>query len=87
MYKPRGFRTVLRVAGWEDRSTLLINSISKVENLNYELLSDSGSFNLETKKNSIELAGQHSEYDLYLINGLGGKCSIALTTTTLMTIA
>lgn len=50
----------------------VINSISKVENLNYDLLSDSGSFDLETK-NSIELADQHSEYDLYLINGLGGE--------------
>ncbi|MDN5248305.1 MAG: ankyrin repeat domain-containing protein [Wolbachia endosymbiont of Tyrophagus putrescentiae] len=49
----------------------VINSIDRVDNLNYELLSGSG-LSLETQ-DSMQLADQYSEYDLYLINGLGGK--------------
>ena len=50
----------------------VINSVSKVDNLNYDLLSHSGNLNLESY-DSIELANQQNEYDLYLINGLGGE--------------
>ncbi|NSX83246.1 peptidase M2 [Wolbachia endosymbiont of Atemnus politus] len=50
----------------------VISSIGKIDNPNYELLSDSSGFSLETQ-DSITLSDQHSEYDLYLINGLGGQ--------------
>lgn len=46
----------------------VISSISKIDNPNYELLSDSSHFNLETQDN-IELSDQHHEYNLYLENG------------------
>lgn len=47
----------------------VISSISKIDNPNYELLSDSSHFNLGEQDN-IELSDQHSEYNLYLENGL-----------------
>lgn len=46
----------------------VISSITKIDNLNYELLSDSSYFNLETQDSTIFL-GQHNEYNLYLENG------------------
>ncbi|WP_017532436.1 peptidase M2 [Wolbachia endosymbiont of Diaphorina citri] len=46
----------------------VISSISKIDNPNYELLSDSSHFSLETQDN-IELSDQHHEYNLYLENG------------------
>ncbi|WP_410542597.1 hypothetical protein [Wolbachia endosymbiont of Tetranychus urticae] len=46
----------------------VISSISKIDNPNYELLSDSRHFSLETQDN-FELLDQHHEYDLYLENG------------------
>ncbi|WP_349967529.1 peptidase M2 [Wolbachia endosymbiont of Armadillidium arcangelii] len=46
----------------------VISSISKIDNPNYELLSDSSHFNLEMQDN-IELSDQHHEYNLYLENG------------------
>lgn len=46
----------------------VISSISKIDNPNYELLSDSSHFNLETQ-NNIELSDQHHEYNFYLENG------------------
>ncbi|GFY65169.1 putative surface protein [Trichonephila inaurata madagascariensis] len=45
----------------------VISSVSKIDNLNYELLSDSSHFNLE--KDNIALSDQHNEYNLYLENG------------------
>ncbi|MGL9717149.1 MAG: peptidase M2 [Wolbachia sp.] len=47
----------------------VISSISKIDNPNYELLSDSSHFNLGEQDN-IGLSDQHHEYDLYLENGL-----------------
>ncbi|MDM8335381.1 hypothetical protein QUS22_03170 [Wolbachia pipientis] len=47
----------------------VISSINKIDNTNYELLSDSNHFNLETLDN-VELLDQHHEYNLYLENGL-----------------
>uniref|UniRef100_UPI003978B5C3 peptidase M2 n=1 Tax=Wolbachia endosymbiont (group B) of Pilophorus perplexus TaxID=3066160 RepID=UPI003978B5C3 len=46
----------------------VISSISKIDNPNYELLSDSSHFSLETQDN-FELLDQHHEYNLYLENG------------------
>lgn len=46
----------------------VISSISKIDNPNYELLSDSSHFRLETQDN-FELLDQHHEYNLYLENG------------------
>ncbi|MGL9703082.1 hypothetical protein [Wolbachia endosymbiont of Cimex lectularius] len=46
----------------------VISSISKIDNPNYELLSDSSHFNLE--EDNIALSDQHHEYNLYLENGL-----------------
>ncbi|WP_264337823.1 peptidase M2 [Wolbachia endosymbiont (group B) of Dolichovespula media] len=46
----------------------IISSISKIDNPNYELLSDSSHFRLETQDN-FELLDQHHEYNLYLENG------------------
>lgn len=46
----------------------VISSISKIDNPNYELLSDTSHFNLE--EDNIALSEQHHEYDLYLENGL-----------------
>ncbi|WP_264735820.1 peptidase M2 [Wolbachia endosymbiont (group A) of Rhinocyllus conicus] len=46
----------------------VISSITKIDNLNYELLSDSSYFNLETQDSTI-FSGQHNEYNLYLENG------------------
>ncbi len=46
----------------------IISSISKIDNPNYELLSDSSHFSLETQDN-FELLDQHHEYNLYLENG------------------
>ncbi|WP_353277866.1 hypothetical protein [Wolbachia endosymbiont (group A) of Agelastica alni] len=46
----------------------VISSITKIDNLNYELLSDSNSFSLETQDSTI-FSGQHNEYNLYLENG------------------
>ncbi|WP_264375945.1 hypothetical protein [Wolbachia endosymbiont (group B) of Sphaerophoria taeniata] len=45
----------------------VISSISKIDNPNYELLSDSSHFSLETQDN-FELLDQHHEYNLYLEN-------------------
>ncbi|APR98150.1 collagenase [Wolbachia endosymbiont of Folsomia candida] len=50
----------------------VIGDVSRVDHLNYELLSDASGFSLETF-DSIELSDLHSEYDSYLISGLGGK--------------
>jgi hypothetical protein len=50
----------------------VISNVSRVDDLNYELLSDASGFSLETL-DSIELSDPHSEYDSYLISGLGGK--------------
>ncbi len=47
----------------------VISSITKIDNLNYELLSDISDFGLETQ-DSTTFSGQHNEYDLYLENGL-----------------
>ncbi|WP_434732097.1 hypothetical protein [Wolbachia endosymbiont of Zygogramma bicolorata] len=46
----------------------VISSISKIDNPNYELLSDSSHFNLGEQDN-IVLSDQHHEYNLYLENG------------------
>ncbi|WP_423349100.1 peptidase M2 [Wolbachia sp. wLmal] len=46
----------------------VINSISKIGNLNYELLSDSSHFN-SGEQDNIVLSDQHHEYNLYLENG------------------
>ncbi|MBH5362743.1 peptidase M2 [Wolbachia endosymbiont of Kradibia gibbosae] len=46
----------------------VISSISKIDNPNYELLSDSSHFNSEEQDN-IVLSDQHHEYNLYLENG------------------
>ncbi|WP_338406420.1 MULTISPECIES: peptidase M2 [unclassified Wolbachia] len=46
----------------------VISSITKIDNLNYELLSDTNGFSLETQDSTIFL-GQHNEYNLYLENG------------------
>ncbi|WP_259348690.1 peptidase M2 [Wolbachia pipientis] len=46
----------------------VINSISKIDNPNYELLSDSSHFN-SGKQDNIVLSDQHHEYNLYLENG------------------
>ncbi|OCA06374.1 peptidase M2 [Wolbachia endosymbiont of Trichogramma pretiosum] len=46
----------------------VISSISKIDNPNYELLSDSSHFGLETQ-DDFELLDQHHEYNLYLENG------------------
>ncbi len=45
----------------------VISSISKIDNPNYELLSDSSHFSLETQDN-FELLDQNHEYNLYLEN-------------------
>lgn len=45
-----------------------ISSISKIDNPNYELLSDTSGFSLETQDSTIFL-GQHSDYHSYLENG------------------
>ncbi|WP_264685254.1 peptidase M2 [Wolbachia endosymbiont (group B) of Parapoynx stratiotata] len=50
----------------------VISSISKIDNPNYELLSDSSHFSLETQDN-FELLDQHHEYNLYLENGFVGN--------------
>ncbi|MDX5507464.1 MAG: peptidase M2 [Wolbachia endosymbiont of Hylaeus sinuatus] len=46
----------------------VINSISKIDNPNYELLSDSSHFN-SGEQDNIVLSDQHHEYNLYLENG------------------
>lgn len=46
----------------------VISSITKIDNLNYELLSDTNGFSLETQDSTIFL-GQHNEYNSYLENG------------------
>ncbi|WP_250296391.1 peptidase M2 [Wolbachia endosymbiont of Oedothorax gibbosus] len=46
----------------------VISSITKIDNLNYELLSDTNGFSLETQDSTI-FSGQHNEYNLYLENG------------------
>ncbi|GFR32023.1 surface protein-related protein [Trichonephila clavata] len=46
----------------------VISSITKIDDLNYELLSDSSGFSLETQ-DSTTFLGQHNEYNLYLENG------------------
>ncbi|WP_395463192.1 hypothetical protein [Wolbachia endosymbiont of Cantharis cryptica] len=51
----------------------VISSISKIDNLNYELLSDTNSFSLEVQDSITLPDDPHSEYNLYLINGLGGQ--------------
>lgn len=46
----------------------VISSISKIDNPNYELLSDSSHFN-SGEQDNIVLSDQHHEYNLYLENG------------------
>lgn len=46
----------------------VISSISKIDNPNYELLSDSSHFN-SGEQDNIVLSDQHHEYNLYLKNG------------------
>ncbi len=50
----------------------VISNVSRVDNLSYELLSDTSGFSLETL-DTIQLSDPHSEYESYLISGLGGK--------------
>ncbi|WP_250778537.1 hypothetical protein [Wolbachia pipientis] len=47
----------------------VISSITKIDNLNYELLSDT-SVSLETQDSTL-FSDQHNEYNVYLENGLG----------------
>ncbi|MCM1001349.1 MAG: peptidase M2 [Wolbachia endosymbiont of Melophagus ovinus] len=47
----------------------VISSITKIDNLNYELLSDT-SISLETQDSTL-FSDQHNEYNVYLENGLG----------------
>ncbi len=47
----------------------VISSITKIDNLNYELLLDISDFSLEAQ-DSTTFSDQHNEYDLYLENGL-----------------
>ncbi|GFQ82684.1 uncharacterized protein TNCT_725041 [Trichonephila clavata] len=51
-----------------DEKGKVISSITKVDDLNYELLSDTSGFSLETQDSTIFL-GQHNEYNSYLENG------------------
>ncbi|MDR1139862.1 MAG: hypothetical protein LBJ80_02250 [Rickettsiales bacterium] len=48
----------------------VISSITKIDNLNYELLSDTSGVSLETQ-DSVSFSDQHNEYNVYLENGLG----------------
>ncbi|WCR58683.1 MAG: hypothetical protein PG978_000097 [Wolbachia endosymbiont of Ctenocephalides felis wCfeF] len=48
----------------------VISSITKIDNLNYELLSDTSGVSLETQ-DSASFSDQHNEYNVYLENGLG----------------
>ncbi|QOD37960.1 peptidase M2 [Candidatus Wolbachia massiliensis] len=48
----------------------VISSITKIDNLNYELLSDTSGVSLETQ-DSTSFSDQHNEYNVYLENGLG----------------
>lgn len=48
----------------------VISSITKIDNLNYELLSDTSGVSLETQ-DSTPFSDQHNEYNVYLENGLG----------------
>jgi len=48
----------------------VISSITKIDNLNYELLSDTSGVSLETQ-DSASFSDQHNEYSVYLENGLG----------------
>ncbi|MDR2978380.1 MAG: hypothetical protein LBU56_03095 [Rickettsiales bacterium] len=47
----------------------VISSITKIDNLNYELLSDTSGVSLETQ-DSASFSDQHHEHNLYLENGL-----------------
>ncbi len=51
-----------------DEKGKVISSITKIDDLNYELLSDTSGFSLETQDSTIFL-GQHNEYNSYLENG------------------
>lgn len=48
----------------------VISSITKIDNLNYELLSGTSGFSLEMQ-DSTTFSDQHNEYNVYLENGLG----------------
>ncbi|WCR57832.1 collagenase [Wolbachia endosymbiont of Ctenocephalides felis wCfeJ] len=48
----------------------VISSITKIDNLNYELLSDTSGISLETQDSTL-FSDQHNEYNVYLENGLG----------------
>ncbi|MDG7055834.1 MAG: hypothetical protein LJD31_04925, partial [Wolbachia endosymbiont of Menacanthus eurysternus] len=55
----------------------VISSITKIDNLNYELLSDT-SVSLETQDSTL-FSDQHNEYNVYLENGLGEIFNCGLT--------
>lgn len=48
----------------------VISSITRIDDINYELMLDTSGFSLETQDSTIFL-GQHNEYNLYLEHGLG----------------
>ncbi|MCA4775278.1 peptidase M2, partial [Wolbachia endosymbiont of Mansonella ozzardi] len=52
-----------------DKEGKVISSITKMDNLNYELLSDTSGVSLETQ-DSASFSDQHNEYNAYLENGL-----------------
>ncbi|WP_333023502.1 hypothetical protein [Wolbachia endosymbiont of Pentidionis agamae] len=53
-----------------DNQGKLINIISKIDDLNYDLLSNTNGFSLETSEN-IQISDPYGKHDSYLINGLG----------------